>query len=209
VCTGNAAYRRDAIRRVGMFDETMGYGYDNDMSYRLREAGYRLGFCREARALHKWREGGAGYFVQQYGLGYGRIDVVDRHRNRFAGDRVSPTMMMLHPIVLTAALLLVVMSAFAYAFDWPAVPLAAAAGALVAVLVIERLWAAASTVRRFGDRAAWLFPLVHLVRDLAWVTAIAVWLLRRLAGRPSRPSHSMQPRPAFAAVERRSVTNSL
>src|SRR5437899_66946 len=36
VCTGNVAYRLDALRRVGFFDEQFGYGYDNDLSYRLR-----------------------------------------------------------------------------------------------------------------------------------------------------------------------------
>src|SRR5262249_12711772 len=33
VCTGNSAYAADAVRHVGLFDETLGYGYDNDMSY--------------------------------------------------------------------------------------------------------------------------------------------------------------------------------
>jgi glycosyltransferase involved in cell wall biosynthesis len=42
VCTGNSAYRAEALRRVGLFDEELGYGYDNDISYRLKGAGYRL-----------------------------------------------------------------------------------------------------------------------------------------------------------------------
>ena len=33
---------RGALHRVGLFDEQLGYGYDNDMSYRLRAAGHRL-----------------------------------------------------------------------------------------------------------------------------------------------------------------------
>jgi GT2 family glycosyltransferase len=57
VCTGNAAYRADALHRAGLFDERFGYGYDNDMSYRLRAAGHRLVLCREARSTHQWREG--------------------------------------------------------------------------------------------------------------------------------------------------------
>ncbi len=35
VCTGNSIYRKAALVQVGLFDETLGYGYDNDMSYRL------------------------------------------------------------------------------------------------------------------------------------------------------------------------------
>ena len=44
------------------------------MSYRLRAAGYRLAFCPAARSAHRWREGLAGYLVQRYGFGYGRVD---------------------------------------------------------------------------------------------------------------------------------------
>ena len=56
-CTGNSVYRAEAVRRVGGFDESLGYGYDNDMSYRLGRAGYRLAFCRQARSTHRWRQG--------------------------------------------------------------------------------------------------------------------------------------------------------
>src|SRR5262249_27088827 len=35
VCTGNTAYRASALVAVGLFDEDLGYGYDNDISYRL------------------------------------------------------------------------------------------------------------------------------------------------------------------------------
>ncbi len=35
VCTGNSAYRAEALHKAGLFDESFGYGYDNDMSYRL------------------------------------------------------------------------------------------------------------------------------------------------------------------------------
>ena len=69
VCTGNSVYRLDALQRVGLFDERLGYGYDNDMSYRLRDAGYALRFCRAAKSVHRWREGFVGYCTQQYGFG--------------------------------------------------------------------------------------------------------------------------------------------
>ena len=39
VCTGNTAYRAAALHAVGLFDDSLGYGYDNDLSYRLQAAG--------------------------------------------------------------------------------------------------------------------------------------------------------------------------
>lgn len=195
VCTGNAAYRADALAAVGLLDETLGYGYDNDLSYRLQSAGYRLVFCRAARSRHQWREGLKGYLVQQYGFGYGRIDVVTRHPARWAGDAVSPRQMMAHPVVMAAALLCWAAAAVVLLSGGDARALGALGAVLVGGLVLERTVAGVRAWRRFGDPAALAFPLVHLARDLAWVAAILVWLTRRLLGRPFRPSHSMRARP--------------
>ncbi len=42
VYTGNTAYRHSALIAAGLLDEALGYGYDNDLSYRLASAGYAL-----------------------------------------------------------------------------------------------------------------------------------------------------------------------
>jgi cellulose synthase/poly-beta-1,6-N-acetylglucosamine synthase-like glycosyltransferase len=190
VCTGNTVYRASALREAGFFDETLGYGYDNDMSYRLAGAGYRLVLCREARSLHHWRDGFAAYLVQQYGFGYGRIDVVARHRRRVSGDHVSPASMMIHPVLLLLALLVAAIGPFAGAVS----TCLGVAGLIVAGLVFERLIAGLRAMATFRDRAALAFPLLHLARDVSWLAAIAVWSARRVIGRPSRPAHSMRPR---------------
>jgi cellulose synthase/poly-beta-1,6-N-acetylglucosamine synthase-like glycosyltransferase len=195
VCTGNSVYRAEALRRIGLFDESLGYGYDNDVSYRLQAAGYRLRFCRHAESLHRWREGIAGYLTQQYGFGYGRIDLVAKHPARFSGDAVSPAPMMWHPLALSLSLAMVTLALFAAAAGASWQPLAAAGTILIALLFVERLVAGVGAARRFGDRTALVFPFLHLARDGAWVAAMAMWLARFAAGRPGRPSHSMRPRP--------------
>jgi glycosyltransferase involved in cell wall biosynthesis len=201
VCTGNSAYRSDALRNVGLFDETFGYGYDNDMSYRLRSAGYRLTFCREAQSVHRWREGMIGYLRQQYGFGYGRIDLVAKHPRRLAGDSVSPAGMMSHPLLMAMAIVNLGLALFAGVAHGPWRPFGLVSTTLVAGLALERLAAGISAARRFGTLTPLVFPVLHLGRDLAWVAAIAMWLLRRVARRPSSPVHSMRPRarvvPAF------------
>src|SRR5436190_6744948 len=103
VCTGNTAYRKQALFDAGLFDKSMGYGYDNDISYRLCAAAYRLVIRPRARSVHHWRASVRGYLTQQYGFGYGRLDLLARHPRRAAGDAVSPTAMMAHPIVLAGA----------------------------------------------------------------------------------------------------------
>ena len=194
VCTGNSAYRAEALRQVGLLDETFGYGYDNDLSYRLRDAGYRLVFRRDAQSVHRWREGLSGYLVQQYGFGYGRIDLVAKHPRRAGGDSVSPAGMMLHPVLMAIAILALLGALLARVAGGPWWPLASASIALIAGLALERLAAGISAARRFRTPAPLVFPLLHLGRDLAWVAAIAVWLARRVVGRPFLPAHSMRPR---------------
>ena len=205
VCTGNAAYRASALHQVGLFDETFGYGYDNDMSYRLQAAGYRLRFCRDARSMHRWREGVAGYLTQQYGFGYGRIDLVAKHPTRLTGDSVSRAAMMAHPIVMALALtglaaaLTLGLAGVPASLAWT---MAAVSAGLVGALALERLYAGIVAARRFEDATPLVFPLLHLGRDAAWVAAIAVWMLRRTLRHPPEPSHSMRPRrssPEFRA----------
>jgi glycosyltransferase involved in cell wall biosynthesis len=195
VCTGNSIYRAEALRRIGLFDEALGYGYDNDVSYRLKEAGYQLRLCRAAESTHRWREGLAGYLVQQYGFGYGRIDLIAKYPGRFAGDAVSPAPMMWHPLALSLGLAFLILAAPVAVAGASWQPLAVAGAIVTAALFVERLAAGVRAARRFGDRTALVFPLLHLARDGAWIAAIVMWLARVAAGRPGRPSHSMRPRP--------------
>ena len=194
VCTGNTAYRLAALDAVGLLDESLGYGYDNDLSYRLQTAGYGLVFCRDARSRHLWREGLVGYLVQQYGFGYGRLDVVARHPARVAGDAVSPAPMMWHPLAMGLALALILAGVALPALVGRGAGFVAAGGMLLLALALERAVAGARAWRQFGDTAALTFPVVHLLRDLSWVAAIVVWMCRRVLRRPCKPGHSMAAR---------------
>jgi cellulose synthase/poly-beta-1,6-N-acetylglucosamine synthase-like glycosyltransferase len=199
VCTGNTAYRVSALADVGWFDESLGYGYDNDISYRLVDAGYRLVICPDARSVHHWRDGWRAYASQQYGFGYGRLDLVAKHRNRMTGDDVSRLSMMLHAPLFAVALLSLLIAGVMVLTGLAAdVPLMIAAAILVG-LAAERFLVGARAAWTFGDSAGWWFVPVHFTRDLAWVAALAVWGVRRLRGIATHPSHSMRPRPVASA----------
>lgn len=191
VCTGNTVYRAEALREVGLFDESLGYGYDNDMSYRLACAGHRLAFCREALSLHRWRERAGDYLRQQYGFGFGRMDLVAKHRGRFGGDDVSGVMMMAHAPLMLLALVLFAVGGGAALLHRAWQPAVLGGAALVALLAAERWWAGVQAWRRFGNSAGFFFAPVHLLRDLAWAAAMVAWTGKRLTRGASRPSDSM------------------
>ena len=192
VCTGNTAYRAAALREVGLLDESFGYALDNDLSYRLVHAGWRLAFCREARAYHRWRASFCGYLAQQYGVGYGRLDLVAKHPRRFTGDQVSGVGMILHAAGTFAALAALGLAGLLAALDGPWALPAGVGAALLALLVVERGVAGAHAARRFGDGAGLLFVLAHPARDVIWAAAIAIWTLRRITRRRRAPDHSMK-----------------
>lgn len=192
VCTGNSAYRADALRAVGLFDESFGYGYDNDMSYRLAEAGGSLRFCARATAVHRCRESWHSYLRQQYGLGYGRLDLVSKHRRHVTGDAVSPLVMMVHaPLMLGAlgaGLIAAVLRTAGGRWLLPAL----LSLVLVGVLALERLVAGVRVALRQHDPAGMWFVPVHVLRDVAWAVAVVVWSVRRVGRRDRQPSHSMR-----------------
>ena len=191
VCSGNTAYRASALRAVGGFDASFGYGYDNDLSYRLVAAGRRLLRCPEATSVHHWRSDLRGYLRQQFGVAYGRLDLIAKHPRRFAGDQVSGPAMILHAALAAAGIGALGAAALAAALGvGAAFPLALAALAF-ALLAGERLAAGARAARRFRDPAALLFPVVHALRDAAWVAALVAWSARRVLGRARAPRHSM------------------
>ncbi len=200
VCTGNAVYRAAALHAVGLFDENLGYGYDNDISYRLAQRGYQLVLCREARSRHFWRSGLVPYVLQQYGFGYGRIDIVSQHLGRFRGDAVSPADMMLHPVLMLAALGAVVTGTLAGHAGVGSI----VAALIVSGLVFERAIAGCRAAAIYRDPAGLAFPLLHLARDVAWMVAILVWSARWLGSTPRRPAFSMRPRaPELRVADRR------
>jgi Glycosyl transferase family 2 len=200
VCSGNSVYRRAALARAGPFDEQLGYGYDNDMSYRLAQAGYALAICPEARSVHHWREGPLDYLRQQYGFGYGRLDLVAKHRRRLAGDSVSPVRMMAHAPGMAVAVGAALVAAVLALAGRPAIVPAVVAAVLFAALAGERLFTGLLAGMRYRDWSGLWFLPIHLLRDLAWVAAIAVWLVRRASGTAPRPADSMRPRDPAAGV---------
>jgi len=191
VCTGNTAYRASALHQCGLFDESIGYGSDNDVSYRLTDAGYRLAFCRSAISIHRWREDARSYLQQQFGVGYGRLDVLAKHPRRVGGDDVSGAMMMAHgPLMACAVALLAWSGVAAIAGGAIRASVTAALGILL-LLFLERAIAGLRAWRRSQDPTALAFCLVHLLRDLTWVSAVSLWSARRLTRARSSPIHSM------------------
>jgi cellulose synthase/poly-beta-1,6-N-acetylglucosamine synthase-like glycosyltransferase len=70
--TANAAYRRDVLDRIGVFDPHMVRAQDVELGLRFQErSGKRLAFAERATAHHRNRSTQRGFFRQQLGWAYG------------------------------------------------------------------------------------------------------------------------------------------
>lgn len=104
--------------------------------------------------------------------------------------------MMAQPIVTAAAIAAGVASIALWLTHGPWRLAALATIAFTGALVVERTLAGVRALRLFGNRAALLFPLLHLWRNVVWVGAMCAWLARRVTGQRGRPADSMRARPA-------------
>jgi glycosyltransferase involved in cell wall biosynthesis len=86
----NVAYRRERFLDVGGFDTgfTQASGEDNDLAYRLQDAGGVLRFARDAVVAHYHPEHLGRYLRTQARHGYWRMKLYAKHRGRArTGDR--------------------------------------------------------------------------------------------------------------------------
>jgi O-antigen biosynthesis protein len=83
----NMAFRKDALERIGGFDERFQVaGDDVDVCWRLQEAGWTLGFSAGAVVMHRRRDSVRRYLKQQ--LGYGKAEALleEKWPNRYNRD---------------------------------------------------------------------------------------------------------------------------
>ncbi len=178
VCTGDTAYRKVAVEKAGYFDPAFKYGYDNDMSYKLSAAGYKLVIRKDALCDHFWKEKLSDYLKQQYRSAYGRMLLLKRHKNKVIGDSVSGVRMMAQaPLTLLIEVLLIAAIAI-YPFSrLGLVPLLTAAAAM-AIMLVDRIAFALGIYKKQRDVAASCLPFIHLLRNVVWSFAIVRWSVK-------------------------------
>ena len=66
----HAAYRREVFDRIGLFNENLGRTEDNEIHYRMREAGYKLCFHPDIISYQHIRSSSKKMISQKYSNGY-------------------------------------------------------------------------------------------------------------------------------------------
>ena len=178
----NVAYRKSAFEEAGRFDEdfTAASGEDNDLAYRLADAGGRLRFVRNAVVDHHHPHRLVPYLRSQMRHGYWRMRMYAKHPQRSGGDRYAGLADLLAPAV---AGLVAVLLALGVASAFPKGVMLATL-LLCALLVAMRVSMPWRMTRRSGDPRMLLFAPVMLLRDGARAAGMirGIWtflILRR------------------------------
>lgn len=89
LATFNVLYRRDALEKVGGFDERFLKGQDAELSFRVMDAGYELRFDIASRVKHYHPTKLTSYLRTQRQQGYWRLFLHAGHKGHAAGDSYS------------------------------------------------------------------------------------------------------------------------
>lgn len=149
-----ALYRREVYERVGPYDERLRRTEDNEMHYRMRQAGYRFYFSPDIVSYHAARTTLRGQLRQKWGNGYwiGRTMHIQPHC--FAPRHLIPAAFVL--ALLGGLLLLPVCR-------WPLALL------LLAYIACDLLFSVQAALRQTKGRLPallllpFLFPAIHIV----------------------------------------------
>jgi len=178
----NLMVRRAAFEEVGGFDESFprASGEDNDLAYRLQNAGGRLRFVPEAAVAHYHPTRLWPYLRAQARHGYWRMKLYTKHPNRAKqGDRYASVIDLAGPplsIMAVAALMLAVVLVAAGVGGRAVTGISALPVAYAALQV--RMPARMATRTRDGRMA--LFTGVVILRDVARAAGMVAGMVQFL-----------------------------
>jgi cellulose synthase/poly-beta-1,6-N-acetylglucosamine synthase-like glycosyltransferase len=175
VDTYAAAYRRDAFAAAGGFDASFPSAAveDQELSYRLAEAGHRLVFVPAARVLHRHAETALRYAQRKVYLGRLKVRVHLLHPGKALRDSYTPwtqkAQLVLLPLVGAAAV-----AAGLGLVPWSAGPGLAGLGLLTTLPLLRK-------AARQGGPVLLVAPALILLRALALDVGIAWGVVSQLA----------------------------
>lgn len=176
----NVAYRRETFLSAGGFDEAYrnASGEDNDLAYRLHDAGARLLFRRDIRVAHHHPERLWPYLRTQARHGHWRVKLHLDHRGRSGGDQYAGLLDLLAPPAALGLVTSAIVLAAAVAAHVPV------AGALQAWTIAAAIYAALRLAfplrvlwRTGNPEALLLWPLL-MIRDGARALGLVSGLWR-------------------------------
>jgi len=162
------AFRRWVFDRIGLFDTTLVRTEDDELNYRVLQAGGKMFVSPRVRYVYFVRDRMSHLFWQYFHYSFWRIPVLRKHKR-------PTTVRQIVPLLFFAVLAMLLIAG-----AWLRQPLLAFT--LPALYGAALLLLGASFVPRLGVRAASLVPLAMLTMHVAYATGLGYGLLAALFG---------------------------
>lgn len=169
------AWRRDELRRLGGFDETLVRNQDDELNLRIVRGGGRVWQSAAIRSRYTPRPSFAALFRQFWQYGYWKVPVIRKHRLPASPRHLAPFGFLL---VLAA----LVLAGFVWRPAWVA---GAGLGGVYALAALGSAAALASPLRapRTWLGVAWAFGCMHFGYGLGFARGLWDWsIVRRAPG---------------------------
>jgi succinoglycan biosynthesis protein ExoA len=175
------SWPRFVFDRIGFFDEQMVRNQDDELNYRLRDAGGRILLSPRIRSTYYTRTSVRSLWSQYFQYGYWKVRVIQLHPRQKRVHHFVPA------TFVVCALALFLLAPFHQIASWSAVGLwIAYSVAVVVAMLLE--------VRKTNVRIVLLLPVafasLHISYGLGFLLGISEFAMRgRLAGPFSRPKN--------------------
>ena len=168
------AYRREVLSQVGLFNEELKRGSDEDLAQRASKVGWKILLRKDAVCYHDWTSSVKRYFKKQMANGIYQIKNFLRHPELLRGREQHPPSLYV-PMFLTG---LVLLAPLWFLLNFVLVSLFAFIG-----LILYHMPQTVRIIRKQRDGTMLLFPIVFNVRYVAWLIGLAVGALKILIGK--------------------------
>jgi len=168
--TTNVIYRKQVLDKIGLFDPEFRYGQDNEISYRILAAGYKLILSKKTFCLHFWPESFMGFMKQRMHGALARAMLIKKYPKRLTGDKISSLRYFLElPLGLVFLLSLIVLLFYS---DFLIV-----AGFVVILIYIFQLNEIHFFIKSKKAFIGIFMPVFVALRTIAWLIGIIKFYL--------------------------------
>jgi GT2 family glycosyltransferase len=175
VDTYAACFRRSDLQRIGGFDGRLRQCVDQELSFRMAEAGLEMRFVEAARTYHLHADTLRGYLRKKYGIAWWKVAVLRRHPGKAVHDSHTPQSLKLEMLAAGATALGMVAAPLLAAAGVGRRSLLPAAGGGAAFLSLSAPFAARTLAR--DPAVALVAPGILFLRDLALGAGLAAGLI--------------------------------
>ena len=98
------AYRRQILVASGGYDPRFRYLEDQELSFRVAEAGHKMVFCPTAAVYHCHVDAWRAYARKKWNIGYWKTCVLSLHPGKAAGDSHTPVSVKVQMLLAAASL---------------------------------------------------------------------------------------------------------